>query len=165
MNQGRRLLIESTMMGAVPVLIKEEIGLSLNSLDISQISILPDVSLVILMEPFYGAVTFRMVHWRKKELCAYQQRQSNALTQDIRMSKAATETALVIELGVAGNAQGLPDVDQKITGIAGSAVGINLPGRIGRNHINGIEAEHFLAPLQIVGHMINLTQSMGLGRS
>jgi hypothetical protein len=64
------------------------------------------------------------------------------------MSKAAAETALVIDLSVAGNAQGLPDVDQKITGIAGSAVGINLPSRIAGNHINGIEAEHFLAPLR-----------------
>jgi len=99
------------------------------------------------MEPFHRTITFWVPDRGKNQLSPHQQGQPHTLAQDIGVGKAATEAGFVIELGVSRNTDCLPEVDQKITGIRGSAMGIYLTGGITRNHINGIETVDFPASL------------------
>jgi hypothetical protein len=66
MNQRRGLLVQGRMMFTVPVLVKKGIGLKLDGLKVSQIGVLPNMELVILMKPFHAAIALGMMHRRKK---------------------------------------------------------------------------------------------------
>ncbi len=117
-------------MVAVAVPVEKEVSLGLDSLLIGQIGVLPHVQLVILMEPFHTAITLRVSHWRKQQLGSDPQRQPHTLAQNIRMSGATAKTALIVDLGVNRDAHGLPDVPQKVAGIAGAVVTVHLSRRI-----------------------------------
>ena len=71
MAHGRCFPLQDGMMFTVPVLVKELSGLMLHSLKVGQIGVLPDVQLVILMEPFDRTVALRVTHRRKKQLRAH----------------------------------------------------------------------------------------------
>jgi hypothetical protein len=165
MKPGRGLAIQGGMVLTVPIQLKERLGLSLDRLGISQIGVLPNVGLIILMEAFHRPIALRMANWRKKEFGAHQQGQPDTLPQHVGMGKAAAKARFIIQLGVPGNTNSLPDVDQKSTSIVGPSAGIGLPGWVAGDHINGIETEQLLPPFQIMGHMVDLAHLMSLIRA
>ena len=71
---------------------------------------------------------------------------------------ATIEATVVVELGIDGNPQGLPDMHGEGARFLRTPLGIGHPGRTTRHHVNGIEARHACAAGQIVRHNIDLTQ-------
>jgi hypothetical protein len=117
------------------------------------------------MEPFYRAIAFWMADRTKDQLGSDPERQSHNLPQHSLMGKTAAETALIINLGVVGQANFLPDVAQKSNRICGPPLGQSLPRRITRHDIKGIETGHRFSPQQIMGHNVNLDEVMGVSRT
>ena len=71
---------------------------------------------------------------------------------------APIEAAIVIELGVVRDTQGLPGLHGEGTRFLGTAFFIGHPGRTTRNDVDGVEARHPCAAGEIVRHNIDLIQ-------
>ena len=69
-----RLSLESGMVLTMPIQMEELFGLPVDSRQVAEIGVFPDVPVVILVETFHKAIALGMIHRRKDQFCTYGQR-------------------------------------------------------------------------------------------
>ena len=104
------------MMVAVTVVAEEAFRPLLYMGHALRLRMLPHVVVIVLVKSFHESIAGWMVERGKDQLRPYVQSQAQDFAQNATMREATTEASLVVHLGIARDAQGLPSMDQELTG-------------------------------------------------